>query len=78
MFYSKLFVDEYEFDLATADPKSDIKRVLKSSKMKKDKNYRLLIVQEPVKQGGFVKSNHYMMTPNREHLAKIDKNSSKI
>ena len=44
-------------------PRSNILRVLDGSYMKKDINYRLSIDGEPVAQGGFVKSNRYMMNP---------------
>ncbi len=70
--YSKLFVDGYEFDLATADPKSDIKRVLKSSNMKKDKDFNLRIDAEVRKDRGFVNANRYMMTPDSFYLLLMD------
>ena len=70
--YSKLCVPDYEFDIATCDPNSNIKKVLKRSNMKKDKNYRLLHVEEPVAQGGFVKSNRYMMTPDSFYMLLMD------
>ncbi len=70
--YSNLYEDKYAFDIGTADLKSNIKRTLDRSKMKKDKNYRLLHVEEPVKQGGFVKSNRYMMTPDSFYLLLMD------
>ena len=62
--YSRLCVADYEFDIAMCDPKSDIKKVLDRAGMKNNKDYRLRHVAEPVAQGGFVKSNHYTMTPD--------------
>ncbi len=71
--YSKLFVDGYDFDLATADPKSNIKDVLKSSKMKIDSDYLLLIVQEQSETSRGIKhANRYMMTPDSFYLLLMD------
>ena len=46
--YSRLHSDNYTFDLKTCDPNSNIKRVLKSSKMKISKDYLLRIDAEQV------------------------------
>ena len=70
--YSKLLVPGYEFDLKTCDPRSNILRVLDCSKMEKGANYRLLIEEEPVAQGGFVKSNRYMMSPESFYRLLMD------
>ncbi len=59
--YSKLLVPEYAFDLNTCDPKSNIKDILKSSNMKNDINYKLIIDEETTFQGRFIKSQRYMM-----------------
>lgn len=70
--YSKLHVEDYKFNLETSDPDSHIGRTLDRSKMIKDVDYRLAHVGEPVKQGGFVISNYYMMKPDSFYRLLMD------
>ena len=44
--YSKISVEEYEFDLDTCDPNGNIHRTLDRSGMEIDKDYLLLHVEE--------------------------------
>ena len=42
---------------------ANLKDLLKQHDFKEGKDYRLLDIQEPVKQGGFTKKNEYILTP---------------
>ena len=71
--YSKISVEEYEFDLDTCDPNGNIRRTLDRSGMEIDKDYLLLHVEEQSNLSrGLKHAKRYMMNPESFYLLLMD------
>ncbi len=58
-----------DYGVATSGRSANIKDRLKSLGLEQDTDYRLLDVQQPVKQGGYINKKLYMLTPEAFFLA---------
>lgn len=69
--YSRLHAADYEFDLATCDPKSHIKEALERAGMKNETNYLLSHAREQHSSGA-KQANRYMLTPESFYMLLMD------